>query len=362
MIKYFFTLTVFALFLFTGTDCKKKPPVAPPDDTTAVDTTSHNFTWSLDSLGDPSVGTSSLYDVAIINDSDVWAVGEIYTTDSTGKPDIFPYNAAHWNGKQWKLKRFLFFTAQGDQNTIAYPCHAIFIADPTEIWIAAGDQVTLYNANTQIKTMFLPVSFSINKLWGSNTFSLYAAGSDGNIVYYDGGTWTKLESGTTLNLYDIWGVKNSATGETEILCIGSNYSTGEGPGIFEIKGTVVTSLSARGLAWDIHGIWFSSNKKYCIAGGGVFEKEKLSDSMWNTQQGIVQYEVGGIRGNDANDIFTAGSFGEIEHYNGISWHEYSHQLPLFHGGFSRIDIKTNIVAAVGSKGQSAAVLIGKRVQ
>jgi hypothetical protein len=41
-----------------------------------MDTTSHNFTWEIDTLGDGN--SSVLRDVCIINDTCVWAVGEIY--------------------------------------------------------------------------------------------------------------------------------------------------------------------------------------------------------------------------------------------------------------------------------------------
>ena len=48
---------------------------------TTMDTTSHNFSWRIDTLG---VTSSVLYDVAIVSDNDVWAVGEIFLNDSRG--------------------------------------------------------------------------------------------------------------------------------------------------------------------------------------------------------------------------------------------------------------------------------------
>lgn len=42
-----------------------------------MDTTSHDFTWQIYTLGD-GTGSSCLYDVAIINDTLAYAVGEIY--------------------------------------------------------------------------------------------------------------------------------------------------------------------------------------------------------------------------------------------------------------------------------------------
>jgi hypothetical protein len=57
---------------------------------TTMDTTSHNFTWQIDTLGDGS--SSVLYDVAIIDDTLAYAVGEIYKRDSVGNWDPNAYN------------------------------------------------------------------------------------------------------------------------------------------------------------------------------------------------------------------------------------------------------------------------------
>lgn len=64
-----------------------------------MDTTSHAFTWQSFTFGDGG-GSCTLYDVAIINDTLAYAVGEIYTNGTM-------YNLARWNGQQWELKQLL---------------------------------------------------------------------------------------------------------------------------------------------------------------------------------------------------------------------------------------------------------------
>lgn len=52
---------------------------------TTLDTTSHNFSYQTFEFGEPLTGNSSrLYDVAIIDENNIWAVGEIYVNDSLG--------------------------------------------------------------------------------------------------------------------------------------------------------------------------------------------------------------------------------------------------------------------------------------
>ncbi|MBK7500057.1 MAG: hypothetical protein IPI19_13445 [Ignavibacteriales bacterium] len=70
---------------------------------TTMDTTSHNFTWQTFEFGQHS--SSTLYDVAIIDENNIWAVGEIYMNDSLGNPDPTFYNVVHWDGQSWELKR-----------------------------------------------------------------------------------------------------------------------------------------------------------------------------------------------------------------------------------------------------------------
>jgi hypothetical protein len=76
-------------------------PLASALTITTMDTTSHNFTWQIDTLGDGN--SSVLKDVTILSDTCAWAVGEIYKKDSLGNWDNEPYGAAHWNGTKWNL-------------------------------------------------------------------------------------------------------------------------------------------------------------------------------------------------------------------------------------------------------------------
>ncbi|MFZ1279327.1 MAG: glucosyl transferase, partial [Ignavibacteriaceae bacterium] len=166
-------------------------------------TTSHNFTWQTFDFGNPNYGSSVLNDVAIIDENNIWAVGEIYA-DTTGQA----YNAVHWNGGIWELKKIYFPTVCGSTDLTPYPAKAIFAFDNGEIWISSsGDKIAILENGIQIDKFCLPsnVSMSINKIWGSSSNDLYIVGNGGNIAHYQNGSWSKIESGTTTNINDIWG-------------------------------------------------------------------------------------------------------------------------------------------------------------
>ena len=152
---------------------------------TTLDTTSHNFSWQTFEFGQHS--SSVLYDVAIINENNIWAVGEIYMNDSLGNPDPNAYNAVYWDGSVWEVKRIMFYTICGQQSRTPYPAKAIWVFNENDIWIAMnGDQIARIENGTQTKTMCLPWSFVINKIWGSSSNDLYVVGNNGNIAHYGG--------------------------------------------------------------------------------------------------------------------------------------------------------------------------------
>ena len=174
---------------------------------TTLDTTSHNFTWQTWEFGQHS--SSVLYDIAIIDDNNIWAVGEIYMNDSLGNPDPSLYNLIKWDGISWKPERVYFKDSQGQ--LFLAPMKSIFAFNENDIWIGL-DQI-IHSDGTIYKSIELSdVVFQswINKIWGSSSNDLYIVGNDGNIAHYGGSSvgWKKIESGTTSIINDAWGITN----------------------------------------------------------------------------------------------------------------------------------------------------------
>src|SRR5690606_8070722 len=108
---------------------------------TTLDTTSHNFTWQTFEFGQHS--SSILYDVAIIDENNIWAVGEIYLNDSIGNPDNSAYNAVHWDGQNWNLIRLNMFSTC---NPINYPpLKAVLPFSENNIVFTSGGSIGWFN-------------------------------------------------------------------------------------------------------------------------------------------------------------------------------------------------------------------------
>ena len=207
--------------------------------------------------------------------------------------------------------------------------------------------------------MCIPVS--VTKMWATNDYDVYTVGAIGQIGHYQNGIWQKIESGTNMNIYDIWGASNPQTGKTEILAVVSYPDTSAQRKILQINGTNATDISSSGINWDLESVWFKPQSQYFVAGSGIYQKNLLSDPIWrNKPLDITTYYTNCIRGNDVNDVVAVGSFGEVIHYNGKSWNSFRDETGLANGEYLSVAIKGNEIVAVGYNGQNAVILVGRR--
>jgi len=313
-----------------------------------LDTTSHDITWETYQFGSHG---SSLYDVAIINSNDIWAVGEIYMNDETDM-----YNAVHWDGEKWELKRIL-IRSFGDLKGY-YKLNSVYAFSSEDVWFASNADLIQWNGSSFLSKAFFmetaPFDGQVNQIWGTDCKNIYCAGNGGALYHYTGQSWKKIETGTQLNLYDIWG------NETEILAVGSVVGTSQGRIIVQINDQEAAQISTEGISNNIKSIWFISNKAYYAVTADLYYKHNLSDPEWEKCQGVTNYAITSVFGNDRNDVFISASYGDIKHYNGITWYSYYSQTNLSSGVYSKITSKGNISAAVGYNGNNAVLTIGRR--
>lgn len=318
------------------------------------DTTSHNFIWEIDTLGDYS---GYLNDVWIIDENNIWVVGEIimYDPDSSWNgTGLETFNAAHWDGTKWELMRMcpqnIYFSAQG-----------IWVFTDNDIWITSNGTINHYNG-LNVERLWSIDDWqhgSIGNIWASSPSDIYFVGRKGSIVHYDGSGFRKIESGTTLDVQDIWGAKNKRTGKWEILAIASND---QDKCLLRIQNKTVTELLDDNLSNILDGIWFVPNYQYYVVGAGIHYKSKLDDSPWSCYPSgeVTSYQSHDITGNGINDVFVVGSFCEVVHYNGSTWYNYRNEIPFAGGALGGVSVKDNLVAIAGHIGREAVVIIGRR--
>jgi hypothetical protein len=333
-----------------------KSPTAPII-SNLPDTTSQNFIWQKYYFG--IGGYTLLNDVTIISDSSIWAVGNIYLNDSTGKPELAAHNAIHWDGDNWNILKIP-YPYQGQE--YYSPIQSVFSFNSNDVWFC-GNGVIQWDG-----VKFNPINldytvwgqYQMNKIWGTSSNDLYIVGNGGKIAHHNNDAWQMIGSGTDMNIPDIWGETNPKTGKSEILAVASYQDTSVDRKVLQITGNTATTISSNGINWDLHSIWFNSQSQYYVAGTYFYNKNLLSDNSWSNQyRNVTDYYINCIRGNDVNDIVAVGAFGEVLHYNGNRWKSFKAETGL-NGTYHSVAIKGNLIVAVGFEGQQAVILVGKR--
>jgi hypothetical protein len=327
---------------------------------TTLDTTSHNFTWQTFAFGDHS--NSILRDVVVIDDNNIWAVGEINIADTSG---YTTYNAVHWNGSQWELRRI---TVEFRGNLITPPLEGVFAFSSTDIWFVGslpihgdGENWIIYDIRTTVDP-----NISVSKAWGASSNDIYFIGRNGSIAWKNGNQWSKMQSGTTVDLLDIWGSPD-----------GIIWACG-----YNSEDAFTALLRYDGIQWN--KVYEGSpnnqnNNEYIGPIAGIWTNSKFFTYVTNwafiyTQPNKNTLDIKRItpwfsdvafamRGTNHNNIFIAGQDGLIGHYNGVTYTEFS-ELKESAKNYLAVAVKENIAVAAGIKygalSSQAVISIGRR--
>ena len=211
------------------------------------------------------------------------------------------------------------------------------------------------------------VSISINKLWGSSSNDFYVVGDGGNIARYNGSSWTKIESGTTVNLTDIYGTPdgkevwacgwNNNDGHTVLMKIANNHSE-----MIYDSFNPNKSFPYNGF---ISSLWTNGRQFFWLTGTskGVVKHLYSNTNFTKLEKFAIQYFPYRIRGTDVNNISTAGDASMIWHFNGYSWSLY-HELLNLDDRVRSMDVNGGVIVAVGLRYESilakGLLIIGKK--
>lgn len=310
---------------------------------TTMDTTSHNFTFESWTFG--TVGSSWLYDVAIINENNIWAVGGINVAD-TSQNGYTMYNAVHWDGIQWDLMQIPFLF-QGD--SFYNPIYAVFAFNADDIWFGIGNLIHWDG------TRYFPIGISsvfqslVNKIWGSSSENLYIVGNNGTIVHYNGVLWQRIESGTDLNIGDIWGIADGNGGYNKYLAADN--------AMLKIDNNNQLSRIDAEQGRSLGAVWGMTDWLIYTAGGYGLTLYKNYD--WEIINVPVTNTIRVVRGQNHNDVYGLGNLGIILHFNGYTWQTIATGQ---NNTFYRIEAKNDFAVTVGWQGDKALITVIKRTQ
>ena len=312
-----------------------------------LDTTSHNFTYQTWEFGDYSI--NRMLDAAIINENDIWAVGEFYLKDSLGNSDPKPYNALHWDGNDWEAKRI---TVDFRGSQITPPLEGIFAFSSTDIWFSSGIPIHGDGQNWTLFHLFdmgilTQEDGSLKKIWGISSNNLYFIGRLGTIVYYTENNWQKIESETTEDINDIWGYSDE-------LILGTIS-----PSIFHQGEKMILKISRNDVTnfdWTpqvrVATVYFEDPYKIYAGGEGIYA---YTNNKWKNIPEITGFFISKVRGSGSNDIWAVGGSGYAAHFNGLSWKVIKELR--FSGNYLSVAVSRSRVCMVGETSSKAVITL-----
>ena len=139
-----------------------------------------------------------------------------------------------------------------------------------------------------------------------NENNVWAVGTDGTILYYDGTSWTSQNSGTNNVLTNV-----SAVDTNHVWAVGTQGT------ILFFNGSTWTQ-QASGTTKDIYGVYsLDANHVWAVGADGIILF--FNGSTWTQQASGTTIDLFGVCGVDANHVWAVGAGGKIIFFNGSVW-------------------------------------------
>jgi len=179
-----------------------------------------------------------------------------------------------------------------------------------------------------------------------------------NIAHYNGSKWTKIESGTELNINDIWGVGEN--NNNTIYLMAAELFTDKNSELHKINNNESTLVNNTDLGKSTLSVWGYGKKLY-VAGSILYLSYNGGKEFVDIGIGVKERGLFSIRGLSYNDIFITGVDFQLAHFNGLSWRKHNLNVNA-NGEFYKVMQQNNIACAVGinNSNRKAIIAIGRR--
>lgn len=238
----------------------------------------NNGVWSgMDKCAGSSLRFTSVWGTA---PNDVWAIAAGSASRLAGsRAWIYHFDGSNWTFSYTDDKVELF--AVGTRSTddvIAVGMHGRIVRHAGSEWLEQ-------------------ISGTTNDLfgvWGDpNSTRVFAVGAAGTVVSHDGSAWQTQASGTTAPLRSVWG-----SSATNVFAVGDNGT------ILRFDGTSWTAQSS-GTTQNLRGVWGSSpNSVFAVGAGGTVLR--YDGVRWTAQPTGFQMDFTDVWGSSASDVFVSG--------------------------------------------------------
>jgi hypothetical protein len=369
-------LPLLPVLLLALTSCDEPVEPGPPPPHVQQDTTSHEIEWTVYRFG-PGIPSSSLRDIIAFSDTNVWAVGGVYPdTPDTGALGKKPYTVLHWNGREWT--KFKVPMASCLTFKPLYSPYYSIAGEPGNLWLSGSSGS---GARSDERSFWIECFKSDSSSeWGVPSEKIYYASKDE--VYFAGTNYGIGEISqfrddrfTSIAKFPDAPVTSLAgDGKGNLWAGGYDYNTGKGSFVWRTPDGTVRDLRKNELIdgkWDFEGVtslWVSRDSLYAYFAGYLYIQALYDPSHYRylsaTNVDPPQGWKTCITGTGNNDVFIAGHFLSVIHYNGKSLRSYPELSKMFSGGvFHGISVTSDYVFVCGTTNETRAIIaVGRRIK
>ncbi|MDY0001802.1 MAG: hypothetical protein RBU30_10940 [Polyangia bacterium] len=234
-------------------------------------------------------GTGRLWGIWGSSASNVYAVGE-------GGAVL------HFDGSVWSA-----------QSLSGY-LYCVWGSGPNDVYVVGQDTSSTnvgylwrFNGTSWTSGVGFPISFALRAVWGSGPNDVYAVGQQGNLLHFNGATWTP-QSGFAGHLMAVWG-----TSAADVFVAGAQ-------GIIHFDGSQWTQMSLPASASGLTGLWGTAPDNVFAVGGdpngfilhydGSFWREFVTGSI-GAQTAIA--------GSSDTSVLAVGGASSVRRFTGLGW-------------------------------------------
>ena len=182
------------------------------------------------------------------------------------------------------------------------------------VWGSSGNRVFAADSNGTIIyyngtgwSVMYTAPGGLNDIWGSSASDVFAVGSGGTIVHYNGSSWSVMNSGTDQMLLGLWGFSGSDV-----------FAVGSGGTILHYDGRAWSAMNSNTAEW-LYGIWGTSGSDmFAVGNNGIVLR--YDGTGWSTQYTANVFPAFlDVWGSSSTNVYAASGVGDFWHYNGHLW-------------------------------------------
>jgi hypothetical protein len=265
---------------------------------------------------------------------DVWvAAAGIENNGPDGtRSALLHWDGALWSNRQWDR------TAWTDGSAVPETSiTALFSHDAEDVWAAGTGGVVIRFNGSVWSELDTGTDVDLSSVWAGSGEDVWVAGDRGEVRRFDGSGWYSRSISTDVDIDGIWGLSDGA-----VIAVGNQGL------IHRFDGTTWHGLLS-GTTADLTGVWGSAEGPIWVVGAGGTVLRSDTGIDWSAVAIGSYDDLAAVWGTAADDVWIAGKGGEVHHFDGREWERHGATPLRFNAIWSAPDSQ---LLAVGSDGGS----------